>query len=321
MRPRKIINLIFVVFCLGLFFTSDSVSYAAKERQGKNSPVDASAAVDKDSIQIGDKITYTITVKAADSIEVEFPQVLPEDLAGFAVKDFGSSQKGLFGKKTFKQWYLLDTYVSGEHTIPQAVIKYRVKGSADWQELSVKEVKLEVKSVLDTAPAQTDIRDIRGPKSFAGKMWIYLLIALAVFLIIGACFSRILLKKKKGECKAAPAPAHIIAYEALAALEKKDYIRRGQAKVYYIELSDIVRRYLENRFNIRAPEMTTEEFLIKVKEKDSALSIEHKGLLRDFLVNSDLVKFARYQPAEQEANLSFASAKRLIDQTKEQEAA
>ncbi len=102
-------------------------------------------------------------------------------------------------------------------------------------------------------------------------------------------------------------------------MEKKDYIRKGKTKAYYIELSDIMRRYLENRFNIRAPEMTTEEFLIKVKE-DSVLSLEHKGLLRDFLLNCDLVKFAKYQPAEQEAGLSFASAKKLIDQTKEEAA-
>lgn len=318
MRPRKSINLILAICCLGVFFINNSVSYAALKSQEKNLPIEASAAVDKASIQIGDKITYTITVKAPQGIEVEFPQVPPKELAGFAIKDFGSSQKGLFGKKTFKRWYILDTYVSGEHTIPQAVLKYRAKGSADWQELNLKEVKLEVKSVLDAAPARDDIRDIKGPKSFASKIWLYILIVLVALLIIGASFSYILLNKKKEECKAPPTPAHLIAYEALAALEKKDYICKGQTKAYYIELSDIVRHYLENRFNIRAPQMSTEEFLIKVKE-DSALSLEHKGLLRDFLTNCDLVKFAKYQPAEQEATLSLVSAKRLIDHTKREE--
>lgn len=315
MRLKKIVDLIFTVFCLSVFFTSISVSYAAQDKQEKKLPIEASAAVDKALIQIGDKITYTITVKAKKNIEVEFPQALLQELAGFTIRDFGLSQRGLLGEKTFKQWYLLDTYVSGEHAIPAAVIKYRTKGAADWQELSVPEVKLEVKSVLDAAPARTDIRDIRGPKSFAGKMWLYALIALAVFLAVGGVFSFIFLKKKKEGFKPPLTPAHILAYEALAALEKKDYIRKGLTKAYYIELSDIVRRYLENRFNIRAPEMTTEEFLIKMKV-DSSLSLEHKGLLRDFLSTCDLVKFAKYQPAEQEAGLSFVSAKRLIDQTK-----
>ena len=167
--------------------------------------------------------------------------------------------------------------------------------------------------------AANDIRDIRGPKSFAQATWLYLLVTLIVFLIIAAIFSSILIKKKKEECRAPLRLAHLIAYEALAALEKKDYIRKGQIKAYYIELSDIVRHYLENRFNIRAPEMTTEEFLIKVKE-DSALFLEQKGLLRDFLTNCDLVKFAKHQPAEEEANLSFVSVKKLIDQTKQEQA-
>jgi len=297
---------------------SGSVSFAAAEKEKKNPDIKATAAVDKTSIQIGDKITYAITVKAKKNIEVEFPQILPENLAGFAIKDFGSWQKGVFGKKTVKQWYLLDTYVSGEHIIPAILIKYRAKGQTDWQELSVNEVKLEVKSLLDNAPNRADIRDIRGPKSFANKTLLYILIVLALLLILGGVFSFILLKKKQEEFKAPPKPAHIIAYEALAELEKKDFIRQGQTKAYYVELSNIVRHYLENRFNIRAPEMTTEEFLLKVKE-DSSLSVEHKGLLRDFLVTSDLVKFAKYQPAKQEASLALASARRLVDQTKQED--
>jgi len=318
MRPGKISNLVCAIFCLGIFLISGSASFAASEKQEKSPDIEATAAVDKTSIQIGDKITYAITVKAKKNIEVEFPQILPENLAGFAIKDFGSIVKGLFGKKTIKQWYLLDTYVSGEHIIPATAVKYRAKGQTDWQELSVNEVKVEVKSVLDNAPNRADLRDIRGPKIFASKIWLYTLTVLAVLLIIGGVFSFILLKKKKEEAKAPPLLAHIIAYEALVVLEKKDYIRKGQAKAYYIELSDIVRRYLENRFNIRAPEMTTEEFLIKVKV-DSSLSLEHKGLLRDFLTNCDLVKFAKYQPAETEASLALASARKLIDQTKQED--
>jgi len=81
-----------------------------------------------------------------------------------------------------------------------------------------------------------------------------------------------------------------------------------------------VRQYLENRFNIRATEMTTEEFLIRVRE-DRALSFEHKGLLREFLQSCDLVKFAKYEPGQQEALSSMVAAKKLIDQTKEEESA
>lgn len=310
----SIINLICAIFSLGVFLSGGSASCADADEGKKNPGIEAAAAVDKARIRIGDKIIYSLTVKAKSNIEVEFPQILPLESAGFAVKGFGSSQKGLFGRKTFKQWYILDTYVSGEHAIPATAIKYRAKGQTDWQELSVNEVKLEVKSVLDAATNKIALRDIRGPKSFAGQMRLYALVTLTLL----AVFSLILLHKKRDERRASPVPAHIIAYEALAALEKKDYIRKGLTKIYYTELSDIVRRYLEYRFNIRAPEMTTEEFLIKVKE-DSILSLEHKILLRDFLTHCDLVKFAQYQPAETEASLSLPLARQLIDQTKQED--
>jgi len=317
MKPKKIINYIVTIFCLCVFYSFLGIFYPAKAAEKKNQDIEATAAVDKSSIQIGDKITYSITVRANRDIEVEFPQAMPEKLSGFAIKDFGLAKRSLFGKNIFKQWYLLDTYVSGEHVIPQYVVKYRVKGQTEWHQLSTNEVKLNVKSVLDNAKAKNDIRDIRGPKSLASYVWLYVLMALIILFVIAGVFIFIILKKKKGQENVPPIPAHIIAYEALDALEKKDYIKKGKIKAYYTELSDIVRHYLENRFNIRAPEMTTEEFLIKVKE-DNALSIEHKGLLREFLSNCDLVKFAKYQPAVEEANLSLSLAKRLIDQTKEE---
>ncbi|MCM8781935.1 MAG: hypothetical protein NC828_02655 [Candidatus Omnitrophica bacterium] len=318
MRSRKITNLICGIFCMGLSFISSSPGFAIQDKEKKNLDIVATAAVDKTSIQIGDKFTYTITVKAKKNVEVEFPQILPEGLSGFAIKDFGSSLKGLLGNKTFKQWYLLDTYVSGKHVIAAAVVKYRPKGQTDWQELRVNEVELEVKSILDNASNRADIRDVKGPKNFASRIWHYAVVVLAALLIIGGIFTFIFLKKKQKEFKAPPTPAHIIAYEALAVLETKDYIHQGQTKAYYIELSDIVRHYLENRFNIRAPEMTTEEFLFKIKD-DNSLSVEHKSLLRDFLTNCDLVKFAKYQPAQAEASLALASARRLVDQTKQKD--
>lgn len=316
--PFAIVNLICAIFTLGIFLSGGSASCADADRGKKNPGIEAAAAVDKARIRIGDKIIYSLTAKAKSNIEVEFPQILPLESAGFAVKGSGSSQKGLFGRNTFRRWYILDTYVSGEHTLPAAAIKYRVKGKTDWQELSVNEVKLEVKSVLDAATNKIALRDIRGPKSFAGQMRLYALVTLTLLLMSAAIFCLILLRKKRDGRRAPPVPAHIIAYEALAALEKKDYIRKGLTKIYYTELSDIARRYLEHRFNIRAPEMTTEEFLIKVKE-DSILSLEHKGLLRDFLTHCDLVKFAQYQPAETEASLSLPLARQLIDQTKQED--
>ncbi len=160
------------------------------------------------------------------------------------------------------------------------------------------------------------IKDIRPPVYFPSNY-------LPLIIIIGLCIAAISvfflsqLIKRKTFRKSPPAPkktAYETACEALEALKAKDLARFGKIKEYYIELSFIVRQYLENKFNIRAPEMTTEEFLEAAKQSDD-LSPGHKQLLKMFLSHADMVKFAKYGPNAKEAEDSFLAAKKLIDET------
>ena len=104
---------------------------------------------------------------------------------------------------------------------------------------------------------------------------------------------------------------------ALEELEKirRARLRTGDIKGYYIGISDCVRHYVEEVFMLRAPEMTTEEFLASLKDS-SALSGGQKVLLKEFLMSCDMVKFAKYAPARDEIGSLFATAKNFIDQTK-----
>ncbi|MFH1504133.1 MAG: hypothetical protein ABIH08_01915 [Candidatus Omnitrophota bacterium] len=169
----------------------------------------------------------------------------------------------------------------------------------------------------DKTAVITDIIDIKGPLSLHSSLT-FLFIFLAALLLIAAIVFGILyfLKKRKEKIEAIPPkPAHEIALEALEALKRKDYIAKGKIKEFYEELSFIVRYYLENRFSLKAPEMTTEEFLEQAKGADF-LTQEQKKLLEEFLSHCDLVKFAKYGPSEDEIKASFESAENLIEQTK-----
>jgi hypothetical protein len=211
----------------------------------------------------------------------------------------------------------LDTYVSGDYTIPAASIKYYSKEAEQWQEVKTEEIKIRIKSLLQRDPDASDIRDIIGPKNFSSKIGLYIALILGTLAITTGIVAFIFMRRKKKKEEVSFRPeAHEIAYEALSALNKKGYLHSGLIKQYYIELSDIVRRYLENRFAIRAPEMTTEEFLHTVKN-NKTLSYEHTNILKDFLSHCDLVKFAKYHPLEDELSKSFELAKRLVDETKE----
>jgi hypothetical protein len=107
-----------------------------------------------------------------------------------------------------------------------------------------------------------------------------------------------------------PVPAHLRARHKLAAA--LDLI--AQPKPFCIEVSDVTRHYLEERFTFHAPERTTEEFLRELAETD-LLSPDQKESLGRFLESCDLVKFARYEPGETELRALHESALRLVEET------
>ncbi len=301
---------------LAALFNGLNFSFADTPK-GSKAPITIKAEVDKHSVAIGDKIKYIITVSCSKNIKVEFPD-FGKNLENFAIKDFGSSRKAFFGKQTITTWYLLDTYVTGESTIPKTTIKYRQKGQTVWNEAEIKEQKITVRSMLEKAGHDAALRDIKEPVNLPQKLNFYFIMAILILAAILAVSTVFLLKTRDTRELTRFKPAHEIAYEQLAALKKKNLIEQGRIKEFYIEISDITRHYIENRFNIKAPDMTTEEFFIKVKVHPQ-FNAEHKMLLKDFLVCCDLVKFAKYSPSQEEIDSAFESAEKFIGQTKEEE--
>jgi len=162
------------------------------------------------------------------------------------------------------------------------------------------------------------LRDIKAPVYFKTNLTIlYIFLAIIfVAVVVGlAVFFIKRARKVKAETPPAPKPAHRIALQALKELRMKDLPSQGKIKEYYIELSDIIRRYCENRFDIRAPEMTTDEFLSTLKES-SSLSSAHKDLLGEFLNLCDIVKFAKFRPSRKEIDDSFGSAEKFVNETR-----
>ena len=164
------------------------------------------------------------------------------------------------------------------------------------------------------------MRDIKGPLDLPSAIGKFLIPIGLLILIISGFLAWHFLKKNRKEQYGPKRPAHEIAYEQLEALKVKDYIGKGLIKEYYTEVSDIIRHYLENRFRLKAPEMTTEEFFASARDA-SELAGEHKNLLKEFLLCCDLVKFAKYAPSVDEVNSILYSAKHFIDQTRENEPA
>lgn len=271
--------------------------------------VSVRASVDKKSIFIGDRVKYTVTVGAKEGCEVKFPDFSDNKIDYFEIKDLTSEvKKGFFGSRTFTNSYFITVYSPGNYTIPAVEIKYKAKGAKEWSVAKTEAIPVKVEDILLQEGGITDIKDVKGPLYFREINW-----ALVILLIIISAAAISIIRWMRRKPKPVKLP-HETALEELEAV-KAEYLKSGDVKEYYSSASDCIRRYIERVFRLKAPEMTTEEFLNSLKDS-SSLSLEHKDLLKGFLNASDLVKFAKYAPARPEIEAVFVTAKKFVEETK-----
>ncbi|MBI5143784.1 MAG: hypothetical protein HZA30_01795 [Candidatus Omnitrophica bacterium] len=297
---------IFLFMIIGLFLSSASIGMAAE----KYEPV-VRTSIDKNSVFIGDRIRYAIEISSEEDLDVEFSKFPENKIGDFEIKDSGKrTARSLFGKRVFSNWHAISAYSTGEHKIPSFEIRYRQKSGKDWVVKKTGELEVMVKSVMPSKEKVSDIKDIKGPIYFYEINWILMsgIIALLGFFILAI----IIYKRRRMAPLKLP---HEIALEELEAIRAL-LSRTGAVKEYYIKISDCVRHYIERRFILKAPEMTTEEFLSSLKDS-TVLTDGQKSTLKEFLVACDLVKFAKYAPSNAEIDSVFAAAKNLIEETRQ----
>ena len=168
--------------------------------------------------------------------------------------------------------------------------------------------------MTNTTAATNALHGIKPPVEIPSG-WEWLWWTLGGLAVVAALFCAWRYWKKRKELipVAPPVPAHVRARqkleEALALL--------AQPKPFCTLVSDTIRLYLEERFDFRAPERTTEEFLHELRGT-SLLLPDQKDSLGEFLNRCDLVKFAKFEPGEPELRELHGSAVRLIEETEPQ---
>jgi len=166
-----------------------------------------------------------------------------------------------------------------------------------------------------TIPAPADIRDIKPPIEISdGLAWLWWTLVVVALFVLATLIWRHFHKRMTRVVTPPPIPAHIRAKQKLA----DALVYLSQPKTFCILVSDTARFYLEERFDFRAPERTTEEFLRELSGTKLLLP-EQKESLGNFLASCDLVKFAKYEPGETELRELHASALRLVEETEPHE--
>ena len=165
--------------------------------------------------------------------------------------------------------------------------------------------------VAPTSAATNALRDIKPPVEIpSGWEWVWWTLGAVALATVAYGAWRAWQRRQERVPAVPPVPAHVRARQKLeAALELI-----SQPKPFCIAVSDTIRLYLEERFDFRAPERTTEEFLHELQATDRLLP-DQKSSLGEFLQACDLVKFARYEPREPELRELHGSALRLVEET------
>jgi hypothetical protein len=160
------------------------------------------------------------------------------------------------------------------------------------------------------AEAAEDIRDIRGPKFMFPPWLLPAVIAGAVLLAFGALGLRRWLRRRRQPRVLLPFEIALQRLEEMRALMQPD-----DAREFSIAVSDVVRRYIEERFSVTATHRTTEEFLHDLLESSHAPLARHRALLSEFLQQCDLVKFAGMSLTLQNMESLHHSARAFVLET------
>lgn len=161
-----------------------------------------------------------------------------------------------------------------------------------------------------------ELKDVRPPVVLPENYsWLWFILAALIIAVLAFFGKKLLLRFRSALKKpVVQKAAWEIALEEIRALKIDDLPSKGEVKEYYVRLSGIVRHYLERRFSLSAPEMTTEEFVIHVRAS-LTLNDQQKNTLKDFLTISDRVKFARGQSSPEEMSGALDVAERLVRET------
>ncbi|MBI5865792.1 MAG: hypothetical protein HZB38_15070 [Planctomycetes bacterium] len=284
-------------------------------------PIRFSAEVSSKQAWIGEPITLTLRATTPEDTLVEFPARETLGDVNVQSEEEPQSQPTESGLRWEKR-YIFDTLSAGGLEIPPLVLQYGTKPAQGEKpdldnELAIGTLKLDIRSALTSQDSPMSPRDITGARTPAAAPWTWQQIALAVGGAALAAVLAVLLWRTwlRRKLRPAPPPApELVALAALAELEKFDWIGVGEVREYYYRLSEIVRAYIESKFNLRAPEMTTEEFLVLLAGNRSALPYD-ADKLRRFLEACDLVKYAALAPQREDGADALSSARAFVQAT------
>ena len=270
-----------------------------------------------DTVSIGERFTLTITALHGFLDPPSFPAVADVDSAFGDIVPLGLVSAGLemvdSDVRLDSIVYNVTTFALDSALLPPMRISFE-GGTA---EAFTPAVTVPVRSMV--TQEATGIRDLADPVEFGTPPWPYVLLGIAVVILAGVIWYFFIRRRPPEVIVRKPPdptrPPHKVALARLRALETAPLVTRSQIEAYYVELSDIVRTYLEHRLGVLALESTTRE-IGQALDDSEVRHMVPAGLPQQvdrILSLSDLVKFADFSPQTEQGLQARSESVQVVE--------
>lgn len=291
----------------------------------KAQAVSATATLDSSLMVIGGQMKLQLELRQPEGLQVNFPHftdTLTGQIEIVTATPIDSTIMG-DGRVQLSQALTITSFDSGLHYLPPLYFEY-MEGS-EQRRAATQEQALIVVNPFENVDPEKGFLDLKGPmnlpfilaellpyfKWFMLFNLLQLLVAAVVIYLQRSkkTLKQIFIPEKPKE------PAHVVALRELDRIKNQKLWQTGQVKTFYSQLTEVLRRYLEDRYHFPALEQTSGEILRQLKHENLPNS-DLLPKLRTVLETADLAKFARFEPLADENNTALVSTYFFVNQTK-----
>ena len=235
------------------------------------------------------------------------------------------------GKLRWSRRFRIEFFLPGEYELPAAEVRYFVQGesgtpdgadssasSTEGKRVATEPLKIIAADAPGAAPSPEELAKIKTlPPVELREPWTVWTWAAAAAIATGVVLAAVLIARgSRGKFGAEPALSPDEWYRRqIAALLADELVPQGLIHEFYYRLSDVLRGYIERRFEVAAREMTTEEFLVQAR-RDARFGSDATSGLEAFMTACDLVKYARQRAGTAETHALLKAAGAFVERTR-----
>ena len=282
--------------------------------------ISVQSKISSDSLMIGDQAMFTIHVEAADDVVFRMPvltDTLSRNLEVLAPFGADTTRTGE-GSWVIDHSYIITGFEPGLQMVPAQRVIYKFNSITD----TALSMPLMIEVYAPAVDTSQQIKPIKAPLNTPltfKEILPWAVLGIIVWLVGTLIYALIWMYRQRRRdpeiFSIRPLePAHVIAFRDLDRLKELKLWESGQVKLFYTQLTEITRRYIERQYGVPALERTTDEILEAFHKSNTEDPILDE-MLRDLLELADLVKFAKEDPLPLENQTNLNNAYLFVQKT------